>query len=267
MIRNAGFNTECLQERSVLSSLDPSVLELVDFYWAQFFGCVPEALRADTPQIVASSGPGAYAGCHLMEFGGAPVVSLPVEELESNGAAIEQWRAGVLRHPGLVEGVFGQRVAARVGPAYIGYTDRKHFRPVSLGTARWLTDDDEEAVHALRENCAVEEWEHGGSESRPTEMVGAFKGHELAALASYQIWGEQIAHIAIVTHPAFRGQGYATAAVSCLTLKVLERMLVPQYRTLEGNAPSMAVASRLGFIRYGTSMVLRFAGSGDIGGW
>jgi RimJ/RimL family protein N-acetyltransferase len=250
-----------------LSSLDPSVLELVDFYWAQFFGCVPEALRADTPQIIASSGPGAYAGCYLMEFGGAPVVSLPVEEFEFNRAAIEQWRAGVLRRPGFVEGVFGQRVAARVGPAYIGYTDRKHFRPVSLGTARWLTDDDEEAVHALRENCAVEEWEHGGSESRPTEMVGAFKGHELAALASYQIWGEQIAHIAIVTHPAFRGQGYATAAVSRLTLKVLERMLVPQYRTLEGNAPSMAVASRLGFIHYGTSLVLRFAGSGDIGGW
>jgi hypothetical protein len=93
MIRNAGFNTECLQERSVLSSLDPSVLELVDFYWAQFFGCVPEALRADTPQIVASSGPGAYAGCHLMEFGGAPVVSLPVEELESNGhRAMARWR-------------------------------------------------------------------------------------------------------------------------------------------------------------------------------
>jgi predicted GNAT family acetyltransferase len=65
-------------------------------------------------------------------------------------------------------------------------------------------------VHALRENCAVEKREHGGSESRPTEMVGAFKGHELAALASYQIWGEKIAHIAIVTHPAFRRQGYAT---------------------------------------------------------
>src|ERR1700722_2232814 len=227
---------ECIKGRAALSSLDSSLLELVDFYWAQFFGCVPEALRADTPQIVASSGPGAYAGCHLMEFGGAPVVSLPVEELESNRAAIEQWRAGVLRHPGLVEGVFGQRVAARVGPAYIGYTDRKHFRPVSLGTARWLTDDDEEAVHALRENCAVEEWEHGGSESRPTEMVGAFKGHELAALASYNIWGEQMGHSATVAHPAFRGQGYATAAVSCLTLKVLERMLVPQYRTLEGNA-------------------------------
>src|SRR6202035_5090785 len=136
MIRNAGFNTECLQERSVLSSLDPSVLELVDFYWAQFFGCVPEALRADTPQIVASTGPGAYAGCYLMEFGGAPVVSLPVAQLESSLAEIGQWHAGIVRFPALVEALFGERVAARVGPAFVGYADLKHFRPVFLSTTR-----------------------------------------------------------------------------------------------------------------------------------
>jgi RimJ/RimL family protein N-acetyltransferase len=89
-------------------------------------------------------------------------------------------------------------------------------------------------------------------------MAGVFKGHKLAALASYQIWGEQIAHIAIVTHPAFRGQGYATAAVSSLTQTVLGRTLVPQYRTLEGNAPSIAVARRLGFEHYATSLAIRF---------
>jgi RimJ/RimL family protein N-acetyltransferase len=242
-----------------LSSLDASVLKLVDSYWAQFFGCAPEALRADTPQIVASPGSGACAGCYLMEFGGAPVVSMPLDESESSRAAIQQWRAGVVRRPALVQAIFGQRVTARVGPAYVGYTDRTHFRPVTLNTARWLTDQDEEAVNALREACAVEEWEHGGSGFRPTEMAGAFKGHELAALASYQIWGEQIAHIAIVTHPTFRGQGYATEAVSRLTQNVLERMLVPQYRTLEGNAPAMAVARRLGFVHYATSLALRFA--------
>jgi predicted GNAT family acetyltransferase len=114
------------------------------------------------------------------------------------------------------------------------------------------------AVDTLREACAVEEWEHGGSEFRPTAMAGVFKGHELAALASYQIWGEQIAHIAVVTHPAFRGQGYATTAVSGLTKTVLERTLIPQYRTLEGNAPSLAVARRLGFVQYATSLAFRF---------
>jgi RimJ/RimL family protein N-acetyltransferase len=129
-----------------VSSLDSSMLKLVDAYWAEFFDCPPDALRTDTPRIVAHAGLGDYAGCY-----------------------------------------------------------------------------------------------------------------ELAALASYQIWGAQIAHIFIVTHPAFRGQGYATAGVSSLTQTILERTLVPQYRTLEGNAASMAIAKRLGFLHYATSLAVRFA--------
>jgi GNAT superfamily N-acetyltransferase len=241
-----------------LSFLDSSVLKIVGSYWAEFLGCTPEALRSDTPQIVAHAGLGDYPGCYLMEFGRAPIVSLPVDELESNRTAIKQWHAGVVRLPALVEAVFGERVAARVGPAYVGYTDSEHFRPVFPSTTRRLTALDGKAVKALCEACAVEEWEHGGSEFRPIEMAGVFKGHELAALASYQIWGEQIAHISIVTHPLFRGQGYATAAVSSLTQTVLEWTLVPQYRTLEGNAPSIAVARRLGFVHYATSLAIRF---------
>jgi hypothetical protein len=89
----------CPEERSVLSLLDSSALKLVDAYWAQFFGCALEALRTDTPLIVASSGSSAYAGCYLMEFGGAPVVALPVGEPGSTRVLIQQWRAGVVRQP------------------------------------------------------------------------------------------------------------------------------------------------------------------------
>jgi RimJ/RimL family protein N-acetyltransferase len=88
-------------------------------------------------------------------------------------------------------------------------------------------------------------------------MVGVFIGPELAALASYQLWDEQIAHIAVVARPASRGRGYATAAVSRLTEIVFERWFVPQYRTLESNAPSMALARRLGFVHYATSLAVR----------
>jgi RimJ/RimL family protein N-acetyltransferase len=242
-----------------VSSLDSSVLKLVDSYWAEFFDCPPDALRTDTPQIVAHAGLGDYAGCYVMEFGGAPIVSLPVSELESSRAAIEQWHAGVVRLPVLVEAIFRVPVAGRVGPAYVGYTDLKHFRPAFLSASRGLTAQDEREVNTLRDACTDEEWEHGGSEFQPTEMAGVFKGNELAALASYQIWGAQIAHISIVTHPALRGQGYATAGVSSLTQTILERTLVPQYRTLEGNAASMAIARRLGFVHYATSLAVRFA--------
>jgi RimJ/RimL family protein N-acetyltransferase len=76
-------------------------------------------------------------------------------------------------------------------------------------------------------------------------------------LASYELRGEKIAHIYVITHAAFRGLGHAIKAVSALTRIVLERKLVPQYRTLEANALSMAMARRLGFIQYATSLVVR----------
>jgi RimJ/RimL family protein N-acetyltransferase len=244
-----------------VSSLDSALLEVVDRYWARFFDCAPEALRSDTAQIGVHVGQGDYAGCYLMEFGGAPVVSLPIGEVERYRAAIAQWKAGVVRMPALVEAIFGKRVVAIVGPAFVGYNDQKHFQPYLSGSTRRLTSRDEKEVDMLRAACALEEWEAGGSEFRPNAMVGAFRGQELAALAGYQLWGEQVAHIAILTHPAFRGQGHATAAVSTLTEMVFERALVPQYRTLETNAPSLAVARRLGFVRYATSLAVRFAPS------
>jgi len=242
-----------------VSSLDSALLEVVDRYWARFFGCAPEALRSDTVQIGVHTGQGDYAGCYLMEFGGAPVVSLPVGEVETYHAAIAHWKAGTVRMPALVEAVFGRRAVAIIGPAFVGYSDQKHFRPSFSSLTRRLTAQDEKAVDMLRAACAVEEWEAGGSEFRPSAMVGAFRGQELAALAGYQLWGEQIAHIAILTHPAFRGQGHATTAVSTLTEMVFERTLVPQYRTLEANIPSLAVARRLGFVQYATSLAVRFA--------
>jgi RimJ/RimL family protein N-acetyltransferase len=196
-----------------------------------------------------------------MEFGGAPVVSLPIDEVESYREVVTQWHSGIVRTPVLVEAVFGKRVTASIGPAFVGYNDLKHFRPVPTGAARQLTAHDEKAVDTLRAACAIEEWDHGGNQFRPSAMVGAFIGDELAALASYQLWDEQIAHIAIVAHPAFRGRGYATIAVSRLTEIVFERALVPQYRTLESNAPSMAVARRLGFFHYATSLAVRFVSS------
>jgi RimJ/RimL family protein N-acetyltransferase len=257
-----------------VSLLDSALLEAVDRYWARFLGCAPEALRSNTAQIGVHTGQDDYAGrwlkerrvlCYLMEFGGAPIVSLPIGEVESYRAAIAQWQAGTVRMPALVEAVFGKRVLASRGPAFVGYSDLKHFRPAFSSSTRQLMTQDGKAVDRLRAACAVEEWEAGGSEFRPGAMVGAFRGQELAALAGYQVWGDQIAHIAVVTHPAFRGQGHATTAVSALTEMVFERSLVPQYRTLEANTSSLAVARRLGFVQYAASLAVRFASSDSEG--
>jgi hypothetical protein len=73
-----------------------------------------------------------------MEFGAAPVISLPPDEVEFYREAVARWRPGVVRMPSVVEGVFGKRVAAMVGPAFVGYSDPNQFHLVSCDEARPL---------------------------------------------------------------------------------------------------------------------------------
>ena len=237
--------------------LDSALLSIVDNYWATFLGCEPSALRSSTAQIAVHSGLGDHLKCHLMEFGGAPVVSLPANELALYRDAIAEWRADVVLTPALIKAVFGERVAAILGPAFVGYADSKWVPPIPSGKARPLIPGDREAFDKLRTACPVEEWESGGNDFQPGSMIGVFERGRLAALASYELWGGRIAHIYIVSHPLLRGRGYAATAVSALRKIVLERGLVPQYRTLEANKPSMAIARRLGFVQYATSFAVR----------
>ena len=85
-----------------------------------------------------------------------------------------------------------------------------------------------------------------------------FANGELIALAGYETWGGTIAHISIVTHPSHRNQGAGRTAVAGVTQHALRAGLLPQYRTLQSNQPSIRIAEALGFSAYATSMAVRF---------
>ena len=218
-----------------------------------------------TAQISVHANLGGDVYGDVMEFGAAPVISLPAEEIELYREKVLSWRPGVIRMPGVVKGVFGQRAERIVGPAFVGYTDSKHFRPVPSHEARPLNAGDERAVQLLRASCEIQDWEAGGSAFVSGAMAGVFSDQELVALASYQPWGEHIAHICVVTHPLRRGRGHAAAAVSVLARIIFQRGLVPQYRTLEANTPSIALARRIGFFPYATSLAIRLGDAGRLG--
>jgi len=93
---------------------------------------------------------------------------------------------------------------------------------------------------------------------RPTGSFDA--SGELVAIAGYKEWrgGEgAIAHIAIVTAGDCRHRGHGTAAVALAAEHALNQGLLPQYRTLKSNAPSMHLAENLGFEEYGFSVYVR----------
>ena len=220
--------------------LTPLTLAKATAYWASELSCPPAEMFADELRIMPH-GPALadYHGIFALFREDRAMISMPPDRMAER----------LPTEPALFAAAFSNfRV---IGPAFIGYADT--MRP---GAAEELNDP----VHARRLQAACDEtaWDHGGSEVGAVPCSGVFADGELAALAGYEVWTGSIAHISIVTHPRFRGRGYGREAVAHLACRALEAGLVPQYRTLEANLPSMRIATALGFRHYASSVAVRW---------
>jgi hypothetical protein len=144
-----------------------------------------------------------------------------------------------------------------IDPAFVGYTNQANFRPKPAARAHVLGQQDIAALEDLRGACSELEWEHGGSQLGDRPVVGEYSGNQLVAVAGYQLWGSEIAHIYAITHPQHRGKGYGKSVVSRITGEVLNQGLVLQYQTLEDNVSPIGIARSLGFERYATTVAVR----------
>lgn len=243
--------------------LHPATVDAMDGYWAAHLNVARSRLRPPRPLAIPHGAELAdYRGMFAQGFGGAPLVSLPRDLLERYGAAAaEASRTGLL-DDGRWQAVFGNEVERVVGPAIVACADAGTLRrPTREAEVRLLDAADGPLLDALRSACTAEEWAHaGGIHLGETPVIGAFVDGALAAAAGYTVWGGIIAHLGIVTHPAHRGHGLGGAAVVRAAEAALEAGLVPQYRTLASNLPSMRIARRMGFIDYAASVAVRLRG-------
>jgi GNAT superfamily N-acetyltransferase len=245
----------CVPERT----LTRSAIRAIDAYWASSFGCPTEALRPPRTLVLPHDAHERFNGVYAMTFGAEPVISVPSGVFTELRSSLASWTASSVRDPAFARESVGSGAGETVGPAWVGYADAGVFRPATFGAqTRILTRADSSAVDALRDSCPVIEWEHGGSAVGHDTTAGTFVDGVLASLAGYEVWGERIAHIAIVTHPAHRGQGHGRAAVACVAREALARGLVLQYRTLESNTASRRIGESLGFVHWATSLAVRF---------
>jgi len=229
----------------------------VDKFWAADFGCPREMLRSEGTITVCH--PNQYSdwkGIFILRIDSAPIISLPRDLFSSLCTEARQWSTTQVFDSTQLRSLVGSRVDKIIGPAFIGYTESGKFQPIESRSTTVLGNEHSGHVASLRAACDSIDWEHGGHELGENPAVGVFVEKELAALASYDVWSDRIAHIFILTHPRYRRHGYACAAVSRLVEIALERGLVPQYRTLESNTASMKIAARLGFTRYATTMTV-----------
>jgi len=227
-------------------------------YWASFLGSEAGALFG-LPLAIVNHGQDLadYHGVFALFRDGKAIVSLPPDHHHT--AHLRDMLSGL--NEGCAPAEFAAALSSIaetvIGPAYIGYAEvitpleHKH-------DFRVLGHDDAEAVQTLQQACDPAEWEHGGSPCTPDHPCsGVFVDGRLVALAGYEVWGGRIAHISIVTHPGFRGQGFGRTAVAHLADRAINAGLLPQYRTLEANTASVRLAGALGFRRYANSVAVR----------
>ena len=229
--------------------LKDSTIQTINAFWADYFGCVPATFLSQDLQIVTHGQSLAdYSGVFVLSRQGRTIVSVP-QEHHALRTALANLKSFSL--PDLSQLNFSHII----GPAYIGYLDlsAEHDDKAEL-----LKPQHSPAVERLRAACKPEEWEHGGCNlSNAAAAFGVFFGEELISLASYEIWGRSIAHISVITTPSFRRSGHAQNTVAAAATHALRSGLIPQYRTLQSNLPSLSIAENLGFSHYATSLAIR----------
>lgn len=232
-----------------------------DDWWARDFACSSLELRPSQTHVQQHAGAlSDNPGIWILVAGGAPLISLPVDTINVLAALAQSWSVSDVGDAALLERLLAplcpRPVDKVIGPAFIGYGSPESLDLRDAQFARPF--DSPVAFRKLQAACDEEEWEHGGSDPHPERTFGVVdQANELVALSGYEVWNESIAHISIVTHPLYRGRSLGRAAVALAAQHALAAGLVPQYRTLRRNTPSMSIAKRLGFLEYGFSVYVR----------
>lgn len=219
-------------------------------YWADRLGVTPNAFE----ESGVSFGPAEEGGIQLFCRDDTLVVGTPDALRDSIGDKIKSLSTLDTNNRDEVSEWFARfdGIEHVLGPTFYGYADRETFTPVK-SDARVLTAGDKSAYQTFRRSIPDDEWDAGGIEFTPGDTVGLFSDEKLVAVAGFDVWDGLLAHLAVVTHPDHRSQGYGQAVVSRATEQAFTDGFLPQYRTLDAWPWSVALANNLGFHRFTTA--------------
>ncbi len=218
---------------------------VIEAFWTAFFDVTPAALRGGV-SVVAHCGLLGYLGAWAFRHAEACILSVPPSLVERVRAAAGRREPADLYRVSALAALFGDAVERIVGPCVLAYADRARFRPAAARGARALAPAELGALRGLAAACGSE-WEDGDIDPLRLPIAGRFEAGTLVAAASYTVWGGRLAHVGVAVDPRCRGTGHGRAVASVAVADALERGLLPQWRTLEANGPSRAVARALGF--------------------
>jgi GNAT superfamily N-acetyltransferase len=138
------------------------------------------------------------------------------------------------------------------GPAYVGYLDCLQGAESLI----CLVDRVDSRVQTIAKQYP-NDWDVFGLADQSRGPFAVIEDGRILGLSHYEIWGGVIAHIGVVTVPSARGRGVGELVVRQAAQDALRNGLLPQYRTLWANTPSIRIAEKMGFCHFATTVVVR----------
>jgi hypothetical protein len=146
------------------------------------------------------------------------------------------------------------------GPWTLAYLDPDdfHARPSDEVVAAPMAEAADE-LGALEGDTGPDEAAVAGLRYANSPLFVVRRGGRIAAACGYNPWRDSFAHVMVLTHPAYRRRGLATAVASAASADAPAAApppgLVPQWRASAD--PSRTVAATLGYAQAGGQISVR----------
>lgn len=231
--------------------------EIDEFWYREYFGCSLTEFEDASDKVYPHHYLRGYNGLFILKVNDKYIISAPENQMLLCEKLIN--RGYDLLDERLLSELLSNRFERIIGPSWIGYPFW-HTAALSAENIRIYNrrcPEREMLFSKLRNACSSGEWSDCGINSSSENVAALIADGEIVSAASYELWGEHIAHIGIITHPLFRGRGYAGKVLSYLTNFIFDQGLIPQYRTLCLNKPAISVARQCGYGQYAAHISVR----------
>lgn len=135
-----------------------------------------------------------------------------------------------------------------LGTADLLYSDSAPRAPETAGDVRPATAGD---LDLLRAGADAQEWDESGADQMHHRWVAVDAAGIVQAVAGYTPWRDTVAQMGVFTAARGRGAGHAGRASAVAVDRALREHAVAQWRSRRGNAASLALGTRLGFVVLG----------------
>ena len=143
----------------------------------------------------------------------------------------------------------------KLDPTKIMFIRNKPFTDIiHEDKCRRLTEDDGYKFAEFHKACPDHDQNQGMVSLADPVVYGCYVDGRLVSVASLWNWGEHLSDIGVLTHPDYRGKGYAMSVIKVL-LNAHKKMFI--WRCEVKNSTSCRLAKRIGFIEAGMIYSLR----------